>query len=200
MRLGNGGTTGGYSALSGQSGAALSATSLTNLSSGDLLSAKFTGTVGGAADAATDEQLELGQRLFIEQCSSCHVSANGDNNAWMAQVLTLGTNFVAKAVGAMYNGATCVVARHTSTGENRAYCLKGNTITNTFNLPTVSDLNWDIVGTGYYHAGPLNNKDILWQNKSTGQGRLWYLDGSFGGSTTVNTSYGSTSLQLQGPR
>ena len=24
----------------------------------------------------------------------CHVSSNGDNNAWMAQVLTLGTNFV----------------------------------------------------------------------------------------------------------
>ena len=28
------------------------------------------------------------------KCDDCHVSANGDNNAWMAQVLTLGTNFV----------------------------------------------------------------------------------------------------------
>jgi hypothetical protein len=28
------------------------------------------------------------------QCDDCHVSSNGDNNAWMAQVLTLGTNFV----------------------------------------------------------------------------------------------------------
>ncbi|MCC6764931.1 MAG: hypothetical protein IT293_09735 [Deltaproteobacteria bacterium] len=28
------------------------------------------------------------------QCDDCHVSASGDNNAWMAQVLTLGTNFV----------------------------------------------------------------------------------------------------------
>ena len=27
-------------------------------------------------------------------CDDCHVSENGDNNAWMAQVLTLGTNFV----------------------------------------------------------------------------------------------------------
>jgi hypothetical protein len=113
---------------------------------------------------------------------------------------TLGTNFVAKAVGAMYNGATCVVARHTTTGENRAYCLKGNTITNTFDLTTVSDLNWEIVGTGYYHPGPLDNKDILWQNKSTGQGRIWYLNGTFAGTTTVDTSYGSTSLLLEGPR
>ena len=29
-----------------------------------------------------------------QTCTSCHVSSNGDNNAWMAQVLTLGTNFV----------------------------------------------------------------------------------------------------------
>jgi hypothetical protein len=28
------------------------------------------------------------------QCTDCHVSSDGDNNAWMAQVLTLGTNFV----------------------------------------------------------------------------------------------------------
>ena len=27
-------------------------------------------------------------------CTDCHVSANGDNNAWMAQLLLLGTNFV----------------------------------------------------------------------------------------------------------
>jgi hypothetical protein len=64
----------------------------------------------------------------------------------------------------------------------------------------VSDLNWDIVGTGYYHAGPLDNKDILWQNKSTGQGKLWYMNSSFALSSTVNTTYGSSSLTLQGPR
>lgn len=29
-----------------------------------------------------------------KECSDCHVSARGDNNAWMAQVLLQGTNFV----------------------------------------------------------------------------------------------------------
>jgi hypothetical protein len=29
-----------------------------------------------------------------QRCTSCHLSANGDNNAWMAQVLTLGTNMM----------------------------------------------------------------------------------------------------------
>ncbi len=28
------------------------------------------------------------------ECTDCHLSSDGDNNAWMAQVLTLGTNFV----------------------------------------------------------------------------------------------------------
>ncbi len=28
------------------------------------------------------------------QCDDCHVAADGNNNAWLAQVLTLGTNFV----------------------------------------------------------------------------------------------------------
>jgi len=114
--------------------------------------------------------------------------------------VTVDPSFVGKAVGAMYSGANCVLARHTSTGENRAYCLDGSTIVNTFDLTTVSDLDWDIVGTGYYHSGPLDNKDILWQNRSTGQGRLWYMDSSFALSSTVDTSYGSTHLALQGPR
>ena len=29
-----------------------------------------------------------------KQCTDCHVSANGDNNAWMAQLLVQGTNFL----------------------------------------------------------------------------------------------------------
>ncbi|HEY2773694.1 MAG TPA: hypothetical protein VGK20_06550 [Candidatus Binatia bacterium] len=29
-----------------------------------------------------------------QQCSSCHLSTAGDNNAWLTQVMTLGTNFV----------------------------------------------------------------------------------------------------------
>src|SRR5437867_5657061 len=29
-----------------------------------------------------------------KECSDCHVSKNNDNNAWMAQVLLQGTNFV----------------------------------------------------------------------------------------------------------
>ncbi len=34
------------------------------------------------------------RRLETRGCDDCHVSAADDNNAWLAQVLTLGTNFV----------------------------------------------------------------------------------------------------------
>jgi hypothetical protein len=34
------------------------------------------------------------RRTETRQCGDCHLSSSGDNNAWMAQVLMLGTNFV----------------------------------------------------------------------------------------------------------
>jgi hypothetical protein len=34
------------------------------------------------------------RKTETKNCDDCHVSASNDNNAWMAQVLTLGTNFV----------------------------------------------------------------------------------------------------------
>jgi len=34
------------------------------------------------------------RKTETKACTDCHLSADGDNNAWMAQLLTLGTNFV----------------------------------------------------------------------------------------------------------
>jgi hypothetical protein len=34
------------------------------------------------------------RKTETKTCSNCHLSANGDNNAWMAQLLLFGTNFV----------------------------------------------------------------------------------------------------------
>jgi C1A family cysteine protease len=48
-------------------------------------------------------------------------------------------------------------------------------------LPTVSDLNWKIVGTADFNAD--GQTDILWQNYSTGQVAVWFMSG------TTNTGY-----------
>ncbi|MDD2880336.1 MAG: DUF4347 domain-containing protein [Rhodoferax sp.] len=60
----NGSTTGGYSNLSGVSGAALSANSVTNQSSGDNLSAKFTGIVGGALKVEQTHSFKTADKFF----------------------------------------------------------------------------------------------------------------------------------------
>ncbi|WP_313409447.1 DUF4347 domain-containing protein [Stutzerimonas kunmingensis] len=60
----NGSTTGGYSALSGQSGAALTGTSLTNASSGDTLAATFGGTVGGALKVEQAHSFKVNDKFF----------------------------------------------------------------------------------------------------------------------------------------
>ncbi|TYC54434.1 DUF4347 domain-containing protein [Zoogloea oleivorans] len=60
----NGSTTGGYSALNSNSGAALSSTSLTNLSSGDSLGAKFTGTVGSVLKVEQTHTFKVNDKFF----------------------------------------------------------------------------------------------------------------------------------------
>ncbi|OMG63056.1 hypothetical protein AUR61_014865 [Stutzerimonas balearica] len=60
----NGSTTGGYSALSGQSGAALTGTSLTNASSGDTLAATFSGTVGGTLKVEQTHSFKVNDKFF----------------------------------------------------------------------------------------------------------------------------------------
>ena len=60
----NGSTTGGYSALGGNSGAALSANSVTNTTSGDTLGAKFTGTVGGVLKVEQTHSFKVNDKFF----------------------------------------------------------------------------------------------------------------------------------------
>jgi VCBS repeat-containing protein len=71
----NGSTTGGYSALSGQSGAALSATSVINESAGDTLAAKFTGTVGGVLKVEQTHSFKVDGKYFKTVVTLTNVGA-----------------------------------------------------------------------------------------------------------------------------
>lgn len=72
----NGSTTGGYSALAGQSGAALSGTSLSNQSSGDNLGAKFTGTVGGVLKVEQTHTFKVNDKFFKTVVTLTNVSGS----------------------------------------------------------------------------------------------------------------------------
>lgn len=115
-------------------------------------------------------------------------------------VVTMPGGYVGKTVGAMLGGANSVYVRHPVTGANAVYFYKNSTLVNSFDLDPVPDLGWDMVGTGYFHAGGLNNKDLLWQH-SNGTGSIWFLEPGFEESDGSGiTNYGNSVFRLQGPR
>jgi hypothetical protein len=63
------------------------------------------------------------------------------------------------------------------TGYNVVWYMDGVTLNGPGWLPTVADLNWNIVGTGDFNAD--GKVDILWRNYGPGTGYnvVWYMDG-----------------------
>ena len=66
-------------------------------------------------------------------------------------------------------GATVV------TGANVVWLMNGSTFAASAMLPTVSDLNWTIAGTGDFQRD--GKSDVLWHNVATGNNVIWFMDG-----------------------
>jgi Leucine-rich repeat (LRR) protein len=64
-----------------------------------------------------------------------------------------------------------------SGGYNAVWYMTGATLTGAASLPSVSDLNWQIVGTGDFNGD--GQVDILWRyNGSGGANAVWYMNGT----------------------
>jgi hypothetical protein len=62
-------------------------------------------------------------------------------------------------------------------GYNAVWFMNGTTLTGAASLPSVSDLNWQIVGTGDFNAD--GKVDIIWRfNGSGGANAVWYMNGA----------------------
>lgn len=74
------------------------------------------------------------------------------------------------------DGKSDILWRNPSTGRNTVWYMNGTTWSGGYgDFPAETDPNWTIVG-----AGDFNNDiklDILWRNSSTGESRVWYMDG-----------------------
>jgi len=53
--------------------------------------------------------------------------------------------------------------------------MNGVTCTGEAFLPTITDQNWQIAGTGDYNGD--GKVDLLWRNRVTGVNAVWYMDG-----------------------
>jgi hypothetical protein len=82
------------------------------------------------------------------------------------------------------DGKPDLLWRNTSTGEIKVWYMNGTTKTGeVFTNPAAVGTDWNIVGLGDFNNDGKPN--ILWQNNSTGELYVWYMDG-------VNMSSGSS--------
>jgi hypothetical protein len=100
--------------------------------------------------------------------------------AWLLEVADLNWEIVGTG-DFNSDGKVDIFWRNKATGENVVWFMDGVTRTGwSYIEPAVSDLNWEIVGTGDFNSD--GKTDILWRNKSTGQNVVWFMDGVAYGS------------------
>jgi N-acetylmuramoyl-L-alanine amidase len=82
------------------------------------------------------------------------------------------------------DGSPDIVWRNVVTGENKVTYMNGATATGSDPLPGMTNPDWDLLGpagTVKPAASDFNADgyvDILWRNVSTGENRLWYMNGA----------------------
>ena len=105
---------------------------------------------------------------------------NYGSYAWLLEVADLNWEIVGTG-DFNGDGKTDILWRNKATGENMVWYMDGVTRTGwSYIEPAVSDLNWEIVGTGDFNGD--GKRDILWRNKATGQNVVWFMDGVAYGS------------------
>jgi FtsP/CotA-like multicopper oxidase with cupredoxin domain len=84
------------------------------------------------------------------------------------------------------NAKTDILWRDSSTGANVVWFMDGVTVARSNDLPSISNTNWTIVGTGDFNND--TKPDILWRNTSTGENVVWFMDGTtVSGAASLNT-------------
>ncbi len=65
--------------------------------------------------------------------------------------------------------------RNSVTGQNAVWYMDGATFLSGALLPSMTDLNWTIVGVADFNGD--TKPDLVWRNSVTGQNAVWYMDG-----------------------
>ena len=94
------------------------------------------------------------------------------------------------------DGKTDILWRNTTTGQNVVWFMNGAAFSSYSWIDTVTDTNWQIVGTGDFNGD--GKTDILWRNKSTGQNIIWLMNGTTLSSYSWIDTVADTNWQIVG--
>jgi hypothetical protein len=136
-----------------------------------------------------------------------YATGGGENAIWVMDGPTLVSslfltpvkdlNWVIQATGDL-NGDnnTDIIWRNYSTGQEALWFMDGTTlVSSTLALPPVTDLNWQIQGTGDFNND--GKADLVWRNYATGQNVIWFLNGATISSSPFIESLPITSARIQ---
>ena len=107
------------------------------------------------------------------------VAANPFPRARRAMVVAAGAAVAIEQPGSPagdVDGRPNLIWQHTGDGTLATWSLDGGTVLSSrrLNIPTVSDLNWRVVGGGDLNAD--SRTDLVWRHESDGRLAVWYLN------------------------
>ncbi len=94
------------------------------------------------------------------------------------------------------DGDDDILWRNLDTGGNELWLMDGSTRDSVASLPTISDPEWYIAGSGDFNAD--GSPDILFHHDSNGQVMLWLMNGSVRSSTTSLTTMTNINWKVAG--
>ena len=149
----------------------------------------LTGTLTAINSFITGSNLTHTTALNNTTAQTLSVSINDNGNTGTGVPLTSAVTPVALNVidaNLLWRNGTTGTAP-TGTGENAVWQLNNFTRQNAYYIPSVADLNWQIISTADFNRD--GNADILWRNRATGENAIWQMN-----STGYQTGYFLTTV------
>ena len=151
---------------------------------GTATSRTLTGTLAAINSFITGNKLTYTTGLNNTTAQTLSVSITDNGNPGAGVPLTSAVSTVTLNVSnsnlLWRNGTTGTTP--TATGENVVWQLKDFTLQNSYYIPTVADLNWQIISTADFDRD--GNADIVWRNRATGENAIWQMN-----STGLQSGY-----------
>lgn len=160
-------------------------------------------TIRGVADVNGDGKADL---IFEHNDGSLAVWFMNGVNATAASFLSIpkvgDPNWIIAGAGDVNgDGKADIVWQNKANGGLGVWYLNGAAVIDTkmLSVPTVSSLSWKIHGVGDVNLDGL--ADLLWQNETTGEVAVWYLNGYvvLGGQLLSIPNVGDLSWNMVGP-